>query len=96
MAVTGGMVSAQAGIASGQRVRKTQPDGGAMGLGMSPFSGTCVRTRVGSGTGAVASFKLKAKTDKVTNATAAAGAIPAARTGDDSGDGFVLRAQYVF
>ncbi|MBK5539688.1 porin [Pseudomonas sp. TH05] len=39
---------------------------------------------------------LKAKTDKVTNATAAAGAIPAARTGDDSGDGFVLRAQYVF
>jgi phosphate-selective porin OprO/OprP len=39
---------------------------------------------------------IKAKTDNVTNATAAAGATPARRTGDDSGDGFVLRAQYVF
>ena len=39
---------------------------------------------------------LKAKTDNVTNATAASGGTPARRTGDDSGDGFVVRAQYVF
>lgn len=39
---------------------------------------------------------LKAKTDNVTNATAASGTTPARRTGDDSGDGFVVRAQYVF
>jgi phosphate-selective porin OprO/OprP len=32
----------------------------------------------------------------VTNATAASGTTPARRTGDDSGDGFVVRAQYVF
>ena len=39
---------------------------------------------------------LNAKTEKVTNATAASGGTPAQRTGDDSGDGFVVRAQYVF
>jgi phosphate-selective porin OprO/OprP len=39
---------------------------------------------------------LKAKTDNVTNATAASGGTPARRTGDDSGDGFIVRAQYVF
>ncbi|VVN64500.1 OprO/OprP family phosphate-selective porin [Pseudomonas fluorescens] len=39
---------------------------------------------------------LKAKTDNVTNATAASNGTPAQRTGDDSGDGFVVRAQYVF
>lgn len=39
---------------------------------------------------------VKAKTDKVTNATAASGGTPAARTGDDDGDGFIVRAQYVF
>ena len=39
---------------------------------------------------------LNAKTEKVTNATAASGSTPAQRTGDDSGDGFVVRAQYVF
>lgn len=32
----GGTVCAQAGIATGQRVRNTQPDGGARGLGTSP------------------------------------------------------------
>ncbi|MOA47474.1 Porin P precursor [compost metagenome] len=39
---------------------------------------------------------LNAKTEKVTNATAASGTTPAQRTGDDNGDGFVVRAQYVF
>jgi len=52
------MVVEQAGAAAGQRVRNTQPEGGAMGLGMSPCSGTRVRRRVGSGTGAVASSAL--------------------------------------
>ena len=34
---SGGTISAQASMARGQRVRKTQPDGGLIGLGMSPF-----------------------------------------------------------
>jgi hypothetical protein len=45
------MVWAQASMATGHRVRKTQPEGGFIGDGMSPCSGTWVRLRVGSGTG---------------------------------------------
>src|SRR5690606_20928102 len=49
----GGTVVAQASMAKGQRVRKTQPDGGSSGLGMSPCRMTRSRRTVGSGIGAV-------------------------------------------
>ena len=42
-------------MACGQRVRNTQPDGGATGLGMSPFSGTATLSISGSGFGLAAS-----------------------------------------
>ena len=49
----GGVSWAQAGIAFGQRVRNTQPDGGSIGEGMSPGSScsTLWRSTRGSGTG---------------------------------------------
>jgi hypothetical protein len=43
--------AAQSGMARGQRVRKTQPDGGSMGEGMSPLSSIRSRFRPGSGIG---------------------------------------------
>src|SRR5690606_12612233 len=47
----GGTTSAHSFVAIGQRVRNTQPDGGLMGLGMSPWRMTRSRFTVGSGIG---------------------------------------------
>ncbi len=49
-----GRTLAQSAIAKGQRVRKTQPDGGFAGLGMSPWSTMRRRGASGSGIGAAA------------------------------------------
>ena len=40
ISTAGGTIWAQASNATGQRVRNTQPDGGLIGLGISPFSST--------------------------------------------------------
>src|SRR5690606_20690159 len=48
---SGGTTSAHSFVAIGQRVRKTQPDGGFMGLGMSPWRMMRSRLTVGSGMG---------------------------------------------
>ena len=47
----GGSILAHSSIAIGQRVRKTQPEGGLIGLGMSPCKITRSRLMVGSGIG---------------------------------------------
>ena len=52
---SGGTVCAQASMACGQRVRNTQPEGGAIGLGMSPFNAMCRVGWSGSGLGLAAS-----------------------------------------
>ena len=49
-----GTISEHSRIAYGQRVLKTQPEGGLIGEGMSPFKGTALFLAVGSGTGAAA------------------------------------------
>ena len=46
-----GTIRAQSGTACGQRVRKTQPEGGEIGLGMSPVSRIRLARRPGFGTG---------------------------------------------
>ena len=50
--IRGGIAAAQAGSAWRQRVRRTQPEGGSMGDGMSPCITIRWRFRAGSGSGA--------------------------------------------
>src|SRR3954449_8830721 len=57
MSTSGGSSSCERGAdscSSGHRVQKRQPDGGASGDGMSPFSTTRVRVRCTTGSGTTA------------------------------------------
>ena len=54
---SGGSSSAQISCASGQRVRKRQPDGGVIADGSSPRTCTTLRARAATGSGiAIASI----------------------------------------
>src|SRR6185312_16166863 len=57
-ASSGGTTLAHASMASGQRVRKTQPEGGLAGLGMSPLRICRTPCAAGSGDGTAESRAL--------------------------------------